>query len=70
MHPHGYGWGDLHQKLCAPLRNPGRAEMYLHDSRWIEFSKLSKEDSIAIIPVAVIEQTGPFLPAGKDFFIA
>jgi creatinine amidohydrolase len=44
--------------------------MLLSDLSWIEFRDKAKQIKAAVIPVASIEQSGPYLPLGTDWFIA
>lgn len=42
---------------------------YWRDMSWPEFQDLDPETTIAVLPVAAIEQHGPHLPVGVDAFI-
>jgi creatinine amidohydrolase len=42
---------------------------YWRDLPWTEFQGLDPETTVAVLPVAAIEQHGPHLPVGVDAFI-
>ena len=42
---------------------------YWRDLSWPDFEQLSPENTVALLPVAAVEQHGPHLPVGVDDFI-
>ena len=53
----------------ASTRQENGLARYWRDLAWPEFAKLDPADSVAILPVAAVEQHGPHLPVGVDDFI-
>ncbi len=43
--------------------------MLLSNLSWMEFKEKAKQFKAALIPVASMEQSGPYLPLGTDWFI-
>lgn len=42
---------------------------YWRDMAWTDFQRLDPETTVAVLPVAAVEQHGPHLPVGVDAFI-
>ena len=61
--------GGAANTLDTSAQEENHVARYWRDLSWPEFEQLDPACSVAILPVAAIEQHGPHLPVGVDDFI-
>lgn len=52
------------------MARPGERRVWWSEYRTVEFDRLDPDATIAILPLAAVEQHGPHLPVGTDALIA